>query len=86
MDLLRPVRIYKIDHISCFDSHKEQLASHVRQIRPQTYNFDSISINADKYNLVNGDGAPEDSSSLTSNVPKDISFENNKSVPCYSYQ
>ena len=28
---------------------------------------------------MNGDGVPEDSSSVTNNVPKDLSFENNKS-------
>ena len=52
------------------------------QIRPQTQtdiNFDTISINADKYRLVDDDGIPEGSPSVTNNVPKDLSFENNKS-------
>ena len=41
-------------------------------------NFDSISINADKYSLVVGDGVAEDSCSVINDVPMDLSFANNK--------
>ena len=52
-------------------SIKSSFPAMLGQIRPQTNNFG-------KYSLVGGDGVPEDSSSVTNSVPKDLPSENNK--------